>query len=235
MIEKRKVASKILKTAKDTFMGRDYKGRSSHAETIIRSHVIWSMGAGALIPVPVIDTLGVAAVQMDMIRQMCKVYDIDFKDTQYKAVVTSITSSFLARTGAKSLVKLIPVVGTYVGGAAMGVMAGASTYALGEIFKAHFESGGDLMNIDMDWMKKKFEENLEKGKEVAEDLKKKEDEKKMADVTGAEKAKHTAPNPVPEESDDILVRLKKLGELKETGVISDEEFDQMKKKLIDEF
>lgn len=231
MIKKKKITDKILKTAKDTFMGKD-TGRSRHADTIIRSHVIWSMGAGALIPVPVVDTLGVAAVQMDMIRQMCKVYDIDFKDTQYKAVVTSITSSFLARTGAKSLIKLIPGVGTYIGGAAMGVMAGASTYALGEIFKAHFEAGGDLMNIDMDWMKQRFEENLEKGKEVAENLKKEADEQKKRDVNGSGKS---APNPAPDEDDDILVRLKKLGELKESGVISDEEFNQMKKKLIDEF
>ena len=51
--------------------------KSKHADTIIRNHVIWSMGAG-LIPVLVADIFAVSALQLDMIRQLCKVYDIDF-------------------------------------------------------------------------------------------------------------------------------------------------------------
>ena len=50
--------------------------RTKHADTIIRNHVIWSMGAG-LIPVLIADIFAVSALQLDMIRQLCKVYDID--------------------------------------------------------------------------------------------------------------------------------------------------------------
>ncbi len=234
MIKKRKIASKIFKKAKDTFMGdndnNSSSGRSYHAETIIRNHVIWSMGAGALIPVPVLDTLGVAAVQVDMIRQLCGVYKVDFQETQYKAVVSSLTGAFLARSGAKSLLKLIPVVGSVLGGAAIGIVSGASTYAIGEIFKTHFDSGGNFMDIDLDWMKKQFEENFEKGKAYAESMKGQEATTEEGQASDAASEATAA-----EGGGDILARLKELGELKEKGVISEEEFTIMKKKLIDEF
>ncbi|MEM1318898.1 MAG: DUF697 domain-containing protein [Bacteroidota bacterium] len=211
-------------------MGSNKSDRSYHADTIIRNHVIFSMGAGAFIPVPVLDSLGVAAVQVDMIRQLCKVYRVDFKETQYKAIVSSLTGAFLARTGAKSLIKLIPVVGNILGGAAIGVISGASTYALGEIFKTHFENGGNFMDVDIEWMKKRFEENFEKGKAYAEQMRKEQAQPETEEPEAA-----TATAPPTTGADDILARLRELGDLKEKGVISEEEFTTMKKKLIDEF
>ena len=53
--------------------------RRKHADTVVRNHVIFSMGAG-FIPIPVADIFAVSASQLDMIRQLCKVYDIDFQD-----------------------------------------------------------------------------------------------------------------------------------------------------------
>ena len=67
---------------------------SSHADTIIRNHMLWSMGAG-FIPVPIADFFAVSAVQLDMIRQLCNVYNIDFKQTQGKAVITALTLSLI--------------------------------------------------------------------------------------------------------------------------------------------
>ena len=98
------------------------------ADNIIRNHVIWSMGAG-FIPVMVADIFAVSALQLDMIRQMCRVYNVDFQETQGKALVTSLTSTTLARLGAGSLVKLVPGLGSMLGGATVSAFAGASTYA----------------------------------------------------------------------------------------------------------
>ena len=47
----------------------DNSERTKHAETIIRNHVIWSMGAG-MIPILVADVFAVSALQLDMIRQL---------------------------------------------------------------------------------------------------------------------------------------------------------------------
>ncbi len=138
------------------------------ADNIIRNHVIWSMGAG-FIPVMVADIFAVSALQLDMIRQMCRVYNVDFQETQGKALVTSLTSTTLARLGAGSIVKLIPGLGSMLGGATVSAFAGASTYALGEVFKKHLESGGTILDFDPDRLRKYYKEKFEKGKTVAKE------------------------------------------------------------------
>jgi len=95
--------------------------------------MIWSMGAG-FIPVPIADLFAVSAIQLDMIRQLCKVYDIDFKETEGKAIITALTGSGLARLGARAI-KFIPGVGSILGGVTLAILSGASSYAIGEVFK----------------------------------------------------------------------------------------------------
>ena len=80
-------------------------------DTIIKNHIIWSMGAG-LIPVPIVDFFAVSGIQLDMIRQLCKLYDQDFKESEGKAIITSLTGSGLARMGAKAMIKFIPGIGS---------------------------------------------------------------------------------------------------------------------------
>ena len=70
--------------------------------------MIWSMGSRFLIPVPVVDMFAVSAIQLDMIRQLATLYDIDFKQTEGKARITALTGTGLARLGARA-VKFIPV------------------------------------------------------------------------------------------------------------------------------
>ena len=138
------------------------------ANNIIRNHVIWSMGAG-FIPIMVADIVAVSALQLDMIRQMCRVYNVDFQETQGKALVTSLTGTTIARLGAGSLVKLVPGLGSMLGGATVSAFAGASTYALGEVFKKHLESGGTILDFDPERLKKYYKEKFEKGKTVAKE------------------------------------------------------------------
>jgi len=143
-------------------MAKDEK--SKHADTIIRNHSVWSLGAGA-IPLALADLAAVSAVQVDMIRSLCEVYDVDFSATKGKALVSSLTSAALARVGAASVVKLIPVAGTLVGSVTGGVLAGASSYALGTAFKTHLSSGGTILDLDPDRLKKVYRDQFEKGKE----------------------------------------------------------------------
>ena len=117
------------------------------SESAIRNHVIWSMGAG-FIPVPIADFVAVAAIQLDMVRTLSGIYGVNFKETEGKALVTSITGSGLSRLGANALVKLIPGFGSMLGGISMSVISGASTYALGQVFKKHFSVGGTFLDFD---------------------------------------------------------------------------------------
>jgi uncharacterized protein (DUF697 family) len=245
MIDPEKIY-KAYKFVKNMSNNND-KDKSKKAEKTIRNHVLWSMGAG-FIPFPIADFLAVAAVQLDMIKSMSFVYDIDFKETEGKALITALTGSGLSRLGASALVKMIPVVGTALGGISMSALSGASTYALGQVFKTHFESGGTFLDFDTDRFRKFYDEQFEKGKKVAEDLKeeaeKKKTEKKSSeetqekpfDVKKEEKPKTESKSEGSKnENSDIVKKLKELAELKEMGVINEEEFSQMKARLIENF
>lgn len=195
--------------------------REKHADTIIRNHIIWSMGAG-LIPVPIVDFFAVSGIQLDMIRQLCKLYDQDFKESEGKAIITSLTGSGLARMGAKAMIKFIPGVGSVIGGVTMAVLSGASSFALGEVFKKHFETGGTFLDFDVKRLKKLYNEKFEKGKKVAEQYQKEQEKKRTAAeqvIEGKSSAK-------------IVDKLKELAELRKEGLITEEEYNAMKKKLI---
>ncbi len=197
--------------------------REKHADTIIKNHIVWSMGAG-LIPVPIVDFFAVSGIQLDMIRQLCKLYDQDFKESQGKAIISSLTGSGIARMGAKAMIKFIPGVGSVIGGVTMAVLSGASSYALGEVFKKHFETGGTFLDFDASRLKKMYNEKFEKGKQVAEQIKKDQEAKLKA----AEQAFEN------KTSGKLVDKLKELAELRKEGLITEEEYTAMKKKLIGE-
>jgi uncharacterized protein (DUF697 family) len=199
----------------------DKTERQKHADTIIKNHIVWAMGAG-LIPVPIVDFFAVSGIQLDMIRQLCKLYDQDFKESEGKAIITSLTGSGLARMGARAMVKFIPGIGSVIGGVTMAVLSGASTYALGEVFQKHFETGGTFLDFDPKRLKKMYNEKFEKGKQVAEEIKKEQDRKREAAEQAADM----------KSSGKMVDKLRELAELRKEGLISEEEFAAMKRKLI---
>ncbi len=216
--------------------------RKESADMVIRNHVVWSMGAG-FIPVPIADFFAVTAVQLDMVRQLCKLYDIDFKETEGKAVITTLTGSSLARLGSRALVKLIPGVGSVVGGVTLSVLSGASTYALGEVFKKHFETGGTFLDFDPSRLRKFYQEKFEKGKTVATDLKKEQEKQEEAPANVTEEEVKTAEEFLKKEKnetnntskEDIISKMKEIAALKDAGIITEEEFSTMKARLIQHF
>lgn len=226
-------------------------------DSIIRNHMVWSMGAG-LIPVPIADFFAVSAIQLDMIRQIAKIYDIDFSEQAGKASITSLTSSGLARLGARAI-KFIPGVGTILGGITMSVLSGASSYALGQVFKKHFATGGTFLDFEPSRVRKFYNEQFEKGKVIAKDIKEEEgvpDDaithvtekptikateslsnakgKKTPAITAAldnPLQKDEIKDPLPNEADPIS-KILKLSEMKDQGIITEEEFASLKKKII---
>lgn len=241
------LAKKKLKDSVLNSPGGNDKDR--HAATVIRNHVVWSMGASYVIPLPVADVFAVSALQLDMIRQLCRVYDIDFAETQGKAIVSALTTSTMTRAGARSLLKMIPVVGTIIGGVTVAAFNGASTYALGEVFRRHFSGGGTFLDFDTDRLKKLYFEQFEKGKRVAEQWRSEEksppDTAPYTDVTPPPPGEAPRPaaavteppatkNPAAAggEGDEALRKLRELAELRAQNILTQEEFEAMKKKII---
>lgn len=188
--------------------------RTGNANSVIKNHMIWSMGAG-FIPVPIADLFAVSAIQLDMIRQLCKVYDINFKETEGKAIITALTGSGLARLGARAI-KFIPGVGSILGGVTLAILSGASSYAIGEVFKKHFETGGTFLDFDPERLKKFYNEKFEKGKALAKQMQDEQVHKEEAVSSIA-----------------MVERIKELAKLKEDGLITEAEFVKMKQRLIE--
>ncbi len=195
--------------------------REEKANSIIKNHMIWSMGAG-LIPVPIADIFAVSAIQLDMIRQLAKVYEIDFQHTQGKAYITALTGTGIARLGARAI-KFIPGIGSIMGGVTMAALSGASSYAIGEVFKKHFETGGTFLDFDPQRLKKYYDEKFEKGKEMAEEIRKEKDLTEEKDLPKVVKV---------EDPNSLLDQIKELGELKDKGYLTQEEYEGLKKKIL---
>lgn len=188
---------------------------SKQADVIIRNSVVFSSGAG-LIPIPIVDLMAVTAVQLEMIRRLSKLYEVDFKETEGKAAILALTSSSLARLGGRMLAKMIPVVGSIVGGVAVSALSGASTYAVGEVFKRHFNKGGTFLDFDWTSFKNFYNEKFEKGKEYAAKIKR---ENEAANENGNSGKEH-------------IESLERLFEMKSSGAISEEEYDKLKDEIM---
>jgi len=195
--------------------------QEKNIDDIVKRHVYWAVGAG-LIPVPIVDIAAVTAIQLDMLKQICSFYKIDYSEEKGKAWVSAIVSStmsgFVARIGA-SAVKSIPLVGTVVGVSAMAVISGASTYALASVFINHFETGGTLDNLDKEKIKEFYKEKVKEGKKVAKKLKDKY-LKLLETPEGKEKERKMGN------------RLKELSDMKKNGKITEAEYDKRYQEII---
>lgn len=177
---------------------------SDRSDRIIQEHVLWSIGAG-LVPLPILDIVAVSAIQLDMLKQLALLHDVRFSESEGKAWVSALAGNMIARIGANAL-KLIPGIGSIIGGISMSILAGASTYAIGQVAARHFASGGSFGNLDMSAAKRAYEEELERGKQVAQNLS--------------------------SQNKDAFEKLERLAKLKEKGVISAEDFEQQKKRIL---
>jgi uncharacterized protein (DUF697 family) len=181
--------------------------KKKDVDEIITSHVIYSMTAGA-IPVPLVDFVAITAIQIDMIKQVADFHGADYDRDKGKSLASSLTGASLAKIGA-SAVKSIPGVGTLLGISSQVILAGASTYALGKVFDSHFSENRSLVDFDTESMKKKYKQFMEKGKKITKDLKKKQ------------------------KTEDVFATIEKLKALKESGAITEKDFERTKKDLLD--
>jgi predicted Zn-dependent peptidase len=74
----------------------------------------------------------------------------------------------------------------------------------------HLEASGEFLDVDLDSAKSAYKKAFEQGKEF------------VSGLEGEEKA-----------AKDVYEALDKLGQLKEKGVLTEEEFEAQKQKLLD--
>lgn len=143
----------------------------SHA--LVKKYMWWSMGAG-LIPVPLVDIATVSGVQLKMLSELSKVYDVKFSKNAGKSIIGAllggISADALSKSYITSAIKSIPIIGI-VGAVSMPVFSGAATWAIGKVFIQHFASGGTFLDFDPKKVKDYFMDLFKQGQEIAHNLK----------------------------------------------------------------
>ena len=147
-----------------------------------------------------------------MLNQLADEYDADFSASTGKTFVAALTGVTFARIGA-SMLKVIPGIGSVIGGLSMSAMSGASTYAVGQVAKGYFAAGADLSRVDVGEAKKAYSQEFEQGKQVVSDLDK-------DNQTSSETYKAA------------FEAIATLETLVEKGLVTREEFESLKGKLL---
>ena len=161
----------------------DAIGRGLIAENLIKNHVLGAVAA-SIVPVPLFDIAAVVAIQLRMIAKLSDLYGKPFSEKLGRNIITSLAGGVFGYgagvTVAISLTKLIPGVGWMLGMVSLPVVAGATTYAIGQVIAKQYETGGDLFDLSTEAMRAFYDQQFEKGKKLAEAAKAKLKSKKTS-------------------------------------------------------
>ncbi len=144
--------------------------REQKALKTVKNCMWWSVGV-SMIPIVCVDMAAVAGVQIKMLADISKIYGIPFEKNRGKAAIASFGAFVVPHAAAfgtvASLFKAVPVVGAVAGGPAAAVFSWAYTWALGNMFIQHFESGGTFLNFNPEQVKEHFKAEFERGQKMA--------------------------------------------------------------------
>lgn len=136
----------------------------------IRNYMWWSMGAG-LVPVPFLDLIAISGVQLKMVSELAKIYDVPFNESRGKAIIGALVGSLVPQSLACSVVgsalKAIPAVGAIAGASALALFSGGAAWALGNVFVQHFEAGGTFLDFEPEAVRDYFRTQFEEGQKMA--------------------------------------------------------------------
>jgi uncharacterized protein (DUF697 family) len=142
------------------------ESQRAKVDAAINRSMLLSGGVG-IVPIPLVDFVGVTAIQLALIKQLSSLYGVEYAANATKSRISALIGGAIPAFGsmtAASWIKMVPVVGTVLGGSAMMLLSGASTYAVGHVFARHFEQGGTILDMDAGKVKSQFNEYYEAGK-----------------------------------------------------------------------
>jgi len=173
---------------------------------LILKHVGTAMAAAAT-PVPLVDIAAVALIQVSLVRRLARHYGVEYDVARGRAAVLAVAGASLARAGA-SAVKSLPGGGWLLGSATQAALSGASTYALGEVYRDHFARSGTLDALDGEALRARYREAVERGLDVVRTLR-----LSMRDEAVA--------------PDEHRATRERLERLRRTGVLTEAEFERL--------
>lgn len=167
----------------DASVSNSLDERQGKAQSIVHRNVVWALGIG-LVPLPIVDFIGVTGVQLKMLRELSQLYDVSFSEQLAKKIIVSLAaglgSAGIGAALAVSLFKFVPVVGLTVGPLSLPILGGAFTLTVGRVFVAHFESGGTILDFNPKTIREHFRKEFERAKQTVTQIKKDESEEAAA-------------------------------------------------------
>lgn len=121
------------------------KGRAAH---IINRYTLAAAAVGA-VPFPGADVVAVSAIQADMLEEIAGTYGLRVSNDWGKHIAVMLAGSMAVSYGvlsAFSILKVVPVIGSIVGGGASVLSSAVTTYAIGKTVSDHLAKGGTLNN-----------------------------------------------------------------------------------------
>jgi uncharacterized protein (DUF697 family) len=114
--------------------------RKQEAFRLVKLYTTLSV-PGGLVPIPFGDLVLVTTLQLRMLERIARVYGVTF--------CTDKTNGLLAAVGTAASASWVVIgPGSVVAGIGLGALEATVTFALGQVFIEHFESGGTLLDFD---------------------------------------------------------------------------------------
>lgn len=129
--------------------------KSNQAQALVATTAVTSFGEG-YIPLPFSDAFALVPTQLAMLAGITAIFGINVSKNLLKSIVTSLagtaSATFMGRTIVSNLLKLIPGVGTAIGGTISGGTAALLTTALGKSYIVVMEmiARGEINEKDLE-------------------------------------------------------------------------------------
>lgn len=139
---------------------RDLQGLfAARAAPTIVAYSTLAATAGA-VPVPVVDLVLISGVQTKMLYDLANLYGQPMTAQRLAELAGALGLGLLGRQAGRSLIKVIPGLGTVLGSVAGGALAAASTYALGKAFCYYYRAVLEGHVPDADDLRRYYGEQL---------------------------------------------------------------------------
>ncbi len=127
----------------------DAAQRRAWAQDIVQRHAAYSV-IGGIVPLPIVNAAGVAAINVRMVKVLSELYGVPFERDRTRAIVIALMGGIMP-TGVgvittSTLFTVLPGA-SLIGLAMSSVTAAACTRGIGRIFVEHFESGATTLEI----------------------------------------------------------------------------------------
>jgi len=136
--------------------------RLVEAKLIVERHTSYAALGGCL-PLVIFDALSVGLIVFNMVRELSTHYQVPFRQDQAKAIIAALLGGVLApglgSVASHLIGKIIPG-GWLFGVAASSATAAAYSRYAGDAFIEYFESGGNLLEADLGFLRKAFRKQM---------------------------------------------------------------------------